>query len=209
MSLRWRRQLGRQDERAQFRLGAPDSEGVRLQATANIPLVPQQTVGGMAFEIVLDLLDRVELRGIGGELLHMQPGMGLLHRLDRWSQVHRATVPQWESHALGPLSARAAAGARVAGRSICAAPQAQAWGRAPLRRRQPGRKRGATEVATVALVCSCLRHCSLYSPHCGPIRERFCLRCSARTCELIHALGADEPDPVRLSSHIHSMDVVF
>ena len=45
----------------------------------------------------------------------------------------RSTV-RWESPALGPLSARAAAGARVAGRSLGAVPQAPAWGRAPRRR---------------------------------------------------------------------------
>jgi hypothetical protein len=74
--------------------------------------------------------------------------------------------------------------------------------------RQPGRKRLATEAAAVELVCFWLRYCSLHSPRRGPVRERFCLRCLARKCELIHALWADKPDPVRLSGHIGNSDVL-
>ena len=48
----------------------------------------------MAFEVIPDLLNRVELRRIGWALLPMQPGVGLLHGLDRRSPVNGAAVPQ-------------------------------------------------------------------------------------------------------------------
>jgi hypothetical protein len=57
-------------------------------------LIPQQAIGRMAFEVIPELLGGIEFRGIGGELLQMQPGMGLLHGLDRRSTVNAAAIPE-------------------------------------------------------------------------------------------------------------------
>jgi hypothetical protein len=65
-----------------------------METAAQLPPIPQQTVGGMTFEIVPDLLHGVELRGIGGEFLNMQPWVALLKCGDRRSLVDRASIPQ-------------------------------------------------------------------------------------------------------------------
>jgi hypothetical protein len=68
--------------------------GVGAQAAADIPLVPRQAVGGVAFEVVPELLDRIELGGVSWDLCNMSAGVGLLHRRDRWPPVNRALIPQ-------------------------------------------------------------------------------------------------------------------
>jgi hypothetical protein len=94
MFSRWRWQLGTADERAQLRLRAPHPAGVVRQAAAEVPPVPQQTVGRVAFEVVPELLRRIECRRISRELLEMQPRMRLAHRVDSRPAVNRAAVPQ-------------------------------------------------------------------------------------------------------------------
>jgi acyl carrier protein len=75
-------------------LRASDTADVSLQALAEFPRILQQTVGGAACEVVLDLLCGVELRGLGRELFHMQPGISLAHRINRSAIVNGATVPE-------------------------------------------------------------------------------------------------------------------
>jgi hypothetical protein len=75
-------------------LGAPDSTRVGLEATAQLPPIAQQTVGRTTFEVIPDLLHGLELRGIGGECLNMQPWVALLKRGDGRSLVDRAAIPQ-------------------------------------------------------------------------------------------------------------------
>jgi hypothetical protein len=48
----------------------------------------------MTFEIVPDLLHGIELRGICGELLNMQPWIAFLKRGNGCSLVDRASIPQ-------------------------------------------------------------------------------------------------------------------
>jgi hypothetical protein len=91
---RWRRQLGREDERAQFIRRASNPADVGLQAAADLLCVPQQAIRGVAFEVVPDLLRRIELRRIRWELFQMQPGIGLAHCLDRRSAMNAAAVPE-------------------------------------------------------------------------------------------------------------------
>lgn len=90
----WPWQLGTPDEGAQLRLRVADPAGVRRQAMAEIPCVPQQTVGRAAFDVVPDLRRRIELRRIRRERVQVPPGVGLAHRRDAWPPVHRATVPE-------------------------------------------------------------------------------------------------------------------
>jgi hypothetical protein len=90
----WRRQLRTADERTQFGLRAPDPSGVGRQATAEVSPVAQQTVRGVAFEVVPHLLDGIQFRRIRGELFHVQPGMGLAHRLDGRAPMNRAAIPE-------------------------------------------------------------------------------------------------------------------
>lgn len=75
--------LDGQDACPELRVGAPAATGVGREETAPLPPIPQQTVGGMAFELVPALLHRVELWSRGRELLSMQPGVALLARGDR------------------------------------------------------------------------------------------------------------------------------
>ena len=75
-----------------------------MEATAELPPIPQQTVGGMAFDIVSDLLYGVEPWSIGGELLNMLPGVALLERGDRQFLVDRASIPQ--EHDMTPQMAQ-------------------------------------------------------------------------------------------------------
>jgi hypothetical protein len=89
----WRGQLRAADERAPLRLRAPNPAAVGRQATAEIVCVPQQTVGGPAFEVIPDLLRRIELRGIRRELFQMQAGVGLAHGLDGRSPGNLAAIP--------------------------------------------------------------------------------------------------------------------
>jgi hypothetical protein len=91
---RWRRQLRTEDEGAEFGLGAPNPARVGIQATTNIAEVSWQTIGGMAFEVVPDLLNGVEFRGIGWKRFQVQPRMSLAHRLNGQPPVNRAAVPQ-------------------------------------------------------------------------------------------------------------------
>lgn len=95
----WRWQLGTADEGAQLRLRVADPAGVRSQTRAEIPCVPPQTVSRAAFEVVPDLLRRIELRRIRRELFQVQPRVGLAHRLDRWPPVNRAPVPEQDDGA--------------------------------------------------------------------------------------------------------------
>jgi hypothetical protein len=90
---RWRWQLGTPDERAQCCVGPPNPAGVRTEATAEVPLVPQQAVGGVAFPVVPDLLWRIELQRVGGELFHMQPRVGVPDRGERRPLMDRALSP--------------------------------------------------------------------------------------------------------------------
>jgi hypothetical protein len=84
-------------------LGAPDSTGIGLEATAQLPPIPQQTVGGMAVDMVPARLHGVERRGIGGARLKMPPWGALLERGDCRSLVERASIP--EEHDLTPQMA--------------------------------------------------------------------------------------------------------
>src|SRR6266487_1287409 len=99
MFSRWRWQLGTADERAQLRLRAPHPAGVVRQAASEVPPVPQQTVGHVAFEVVPELLRRIEFRRIRRERLEMQPRMRLAHRVDSRPAVNRAAVPQQDDGA--------------------------------------------------------------------------------------------------------------
>jgi hypothetical protein len=82
----------------------------------------------MTFAIVPDLLHGVELRGIGGELLHMQPWVTVLRRADRCSPGNRAAIPQ--EHDMppqvapqGPHEARPVNGLEVVGLEAHLPPQ--------------------------------------------------------------------------------------
>jgi hypothetical protein len=101
-------------------LGAPDSTGVGMEPTAQLPPLPQQTVGGMTFAIVPERLHGVELRGIGGEFLKMPPWVTLLERGDRRSLVDRAAIPPEDDMTpqmaqQGPHEARHVNGLEVVG----------------------------------------------------------------------------------------------
>jgi hypothetical protein len=91
---RGRRQLRGKDEGAPFGLRLAHPADIGPQATAELACVPQQTMGGVAFEVVPDLLRRIEFWGIRRELFQMQPGMGLAHRLDRGPAMNRTTIPE-------------------------------------------------------------------------------------------------------------------
>jgi hypothetical protein len=62
------------------------------QALAEMACVLQQAIGEVAFEVVPDLLGRINLRSIGWELLQMQPGIRLAHHVNGGSLVNAATV---------------------------------------------------------------------------------------------------------------------
>jgi hypothetical protein len=81
-------------------LGAPDSTGIGMEATAQLPPIPQQTVGGMACAIVPERRHGVELRGIGRALRNLPPWGALLARGDCRALVERASIP--EEHDLTP-----------------------------------------------------------------------------------------------------------
>lgn len=114
----WQWQLGTPDEGAQLRLRVADPAGVRSQTMAEIPCVPQQTVGRAAFEVVPDLLRRIELRRIRWELFQVQPGVSLAHRLDGWPPVNRATVPEHDDGSSKMPQERAQEGGDVKGLEV-------------------------------------------------------------------------------------------
>jgi hypothetical protein len=92
--LRWSRQFRGKDEGAQFSLRLAHPADIGPQATAELARVLQQTVCSVAFEVVPDMLPRIEFWGIRWELLYMQPRMGLADRLDRRPAMNRTAIPE-------------------------------------------------------------------------------------------------------------------
>lgn len=73
-SSRWGWELGTGDERPQLRRRPPDPAAICTQATAEIPWVPQQAVGGVPCGVMPYLLRGIELWRIGRALFQLQPG---------------------------------------------------------------------------------------------------------------------------------------
>src|SRR5437899_1999457 len=91
---RWRRQIRGKDERAECGLRAGHTADIGSQAAGDVTRVSQQTVGGVPFEVVPDLLGGIELWRIRRELFQMQPGVGLTHRLNGRASVNGPAVPE-------------------------------------------------------------------------------------------------------------------
>jgi hypothetical protein len=65
-----------------------------MQAEPNVLLVAQDPVAGMALEVVPDLLDRVEFGRVSGEALEMEPRKCIANRMDCWTFVNPAAIPE-------------------------------------------------------------------------------------------------------------------
>src|SRR6266545_1317155 len=119
---RGRREIRGEDERAKCGLRAADAAGIGSPVAADITCVPPQRVGGVAFEVVPDLLRGIELGGIRRELLQRPPGVALTHGLDRRPTMNRTTVP--EAHDMAPQMSqeRAEEVGHVGGREVARLP---------------------------------------------------------------------------------------
>ena len=68
-----------------------------MQLESNILLVAKKTVSRMPFEVVPDLLNRVEFRSITGKTFEVKPGERMADRIDRRPLVDPASVPDQDN----------------------------------------------------------------------------------------------------------------
>jgi hypothetical protein len=91
---RWRRQVGCQDERAEFCLGTADPPGLCRQTAPAGARDLAPAVGGMALDVVPDWFPGDGCRGVGGARFDGPPGVSLLDACQGWPPVDRTPSPQ-------------------------------------------------------------------------------------------------------------------
>ena len=103
----WRRQVRCQDKRAKFVLRTADAARVVVERGAKMPPATKQTVRRMALEVIPDLFDRIEFRGIAGEPFNMKSRIFLAQSSNEGTLVNAAIVPQQDDRAAQMAQERA------------------------------------------------------------------------------------------------------
>lgn len=89
-----RREVGRQDEGLKFRLRATHPPCIVMEFEPEVLLIPKQTVGGVALEVIPDLFGWIEFGRIAGEWFNVESGIVPLQSGDERSFVDGSIVPQ-------------------------------------------------------------------------------------------------------------------
>src|SRR3989304_3201168 len=88
-----RREVGRQDEGLKFRLRATHPPCIVMEFEPEVLLIPKQTVGGVALEVIPDLFGWIEFGRIAGEWFNVESGKVRLQLGNEGAFVEGAVVP--------------------------------------------------------------------------------------------------------------------